>query len=122
MVNYCCKLIDNLCIVGGGPNLKEEVVFGYLWKSRAPSMVLAFSWTLLLDRNPARMNIAKIGVLDAETSKNCIFDSREKETNVHLILHCEVVSKVCFKVLSWLELNFITPPNLFMHFNIGLTR
>lgn len=49
-------------------NLGEEEVFWYLWKGREPSSVLALSWTLILDKIPRRVNLAKRGVLDAETT------------------------------------------------------
>jgi len=38
------------------------------------------------------------------------------ETSSHLFLHCRVIFKVWLKILSWLEINFITPHNLYEHF------
>lgn len=38
------------------------------------------------------------------------------ESAVHLFLHCLVADKVWGKVLEWLDFNFLTPPNLFVHF------
>lgn len=58
-LKYCCRLLENLCLAKEGVSLEEEMVFGYLWKSRTPSKVLAFSWILLLDRIPIRSNLAK---------------------------------------------------------------
>jgi len=42
-------LDDDLCLL-------EEGVFSLLWKSPAPSKVVAFSWSLLLIRIPTRSN------------------------------------------------------------------
>jgi len=69
-------------------------VFGGLWKSGTPSKVLAFAWTLLLDRIPTRVNLAIRGVLNADASKSCVFCGRMEETAPHIFLHCEVVAKV----------------------------
>jgi hypothetical protein len=38
-----------------------------------------------------------------------------EETPLHLFLPCNVVDKVWKRVLKWLEFNFITPSNLFVH-------
>ena len=52
----------------------------------------------------------EVGVL-----KNCIFCDLVVESANHLFLHCEASSKVWCKVFNWLEVYFITPPNLFVH-------
>jgi len=90
----------SIFFVNGGLSREEEVVFRDLWKSKAPSKILAFSWTLLLDRIP---------------TKRCVFSDHEDETVVHLFLYCHVISKVWMKVMSWLQFHFITLPNLFLH-------
>lgn len=38
-----------------------------------------------------------------------------EESATHLFLHCEVAAKVWHMVLNWVNLNFITPPNLATH-------
>jgi len=38
------------------------------------------------------------------------------ETLTHMLLHCEVTSKIWRCVLNWLEFNFITPHNMFAQF------
>jgi hypothetical protein len=43
----------------GDLNYEEEVIFRDNWRSKAPGKVLAFSWTLLLDRIPTKVNLAK---------------------------------------------------------------
>lgn len=49
---------------------EEDKVFDVLWRSKAPSKVVAFSWTMLLDRIPTRSNLAKRRVLDIDSPKN----------------------------------------------------
>lgn len=42
--------------------------------------------------------------------------------SLHLLLHCDVVNEVWRKIVLWLELNFITPNNLFIHFECWRDR
>lgn len=93
----------------------EEGVFGYLWKSLAPYKVVAFSWTLLLDRIPTRSNLAIRNLLAPGDSDRFVLCGVEVETSIHIFLHCEVVTKVWRLVMNWLEFNFITQHNLFVH-------
>lgn len=77
--------------------------------------MLAFSWTLLLDRIPTKVNLAKRRIMGMEDSKRCVFCDGEDESAVHLFLHCAFTSKVWREVMGWLNFNFIIPPNLFTH-------
>ena len=38
-----------------------------------------------------------------------------EESSLHLLLHCSVASLVWLRLMSWLDAYFITPPNLFIH-------
>lgn len=70
----------------------------------APSKVVSFSWQLLWDRIPTRMNLVKRNALDPNICINC-----------RPFLRCQVSSDIWLKVLTWLDLSFITPHNLFVH-------
>jgi len=95
------------------------VIFRENWRSKAPSKVLAFLWTFLLDRIPTKVNLAKRWLLGMDDPKRCVFCELEVESAAHLFLHCDLVSKVWRKVMRWLNFNFITPPNLFIHTFFG---
>jgi len=47
---------------------EEEHVFGQIWKSPAPSKVVALSWRGLLDHVPTRVNLARRNVLPPNAS------------------------------------------------------
>jgi len=66
----------------------KEMVFGSVWKSPAPSKVVAFSWQLLLDRIPTKTNLARRRILPVEASERCVFCDQAGETSAHLFLHC----------------------------------
>ena len=91
------------------------MIFRENWRSKAPNKVLAFLWTFLLDRIPTKVNLAKRWLLGMDDPKRCVFCELEVESAAHLFLHCDLVSKVWRKVMRWLNFNFITPPNLFIH-------
>jgi len=90
-------------------------VVGYLWKSPDLSKGFTFSWTPLLDCIPTHLNLAKMGVVEVETSRNLNFCSNVEESTIYLFLHFEMVSKVWLKVFNLLQLNLTMPPNLFVH-------
>lgn len=98
-------------------NLGEEAnrVFGQIWKSPAPSKVIALSWKGLLDRIPTRTNLARRNVLEPSASLLCALCNDVDESTNHLFLHCTKTWKVWSEIKNWLELNFITPFNLFDH-------
>jgi len=77
---------------------------------------VAFSWSLLVDRIPTRDNLALRHILAPDASSLCVLCGRWPETSNHLFLHCEVSSLIWRGILNWLEINFITPHNLFVHF------
>jgi len=81
-------------LVDGDSNGLEKGMFGYIWKSRAPSKVLAFVWATLLNRIPTRVNLAARGVLGVESSRSCVLCVVRDETEVHLFLHCEEIQRV----------------------------
>jgi hypothetical protein len=77
--------------------------------------VLAFSWTMVLDRIPTKINLGKRRLIGEDESKRCVFCDSEDESALHLFLHCGMINNVRREVMRWLDFNVITPPNLFIH-------
>lgn len=48
-------------------------VCGSVWKSDLPSKVLIFSWRLLMDKLPTRLNLHRKGVLTSHLELSCVF-------------------------------------------------
>ena len=71
----------------------EEGVFGYLWKSLAPSKVVVLLW-MLLDRIPSRANLATCNALDPSVSSKCVLFCVGVEKSIPLFLNCHVVDKL----------------------------
>lgn len=82
---------------------EEKLVFSQVWKSPAPLKVVAFSWKLLLDRLPTKVNLHVRNVLPLEASMVCVLCDNGVETSNHLFLHCSVASRVWREVMNWLE-------------------
>lgn len=110
------KLLADSLLPPGALSRTKEVAFRLVWKSLAPSKVVAFSWQLLRDRIPTKDNLVKRRVLPAENSENCSLCEQMVETSSHLFLHCQVAFEVWSKIMCWLEINFTTPFSLFEHF------
>jgi hypothetical protein len=95
--------------VEDGWSMEDLGVFEGIWWSKAPLKVVAFSWKLLLDRIPTRMNLARRNCLPS------VLCGLVEESTSHLFLHCIFTTKVWASVMRWLDFSFITPPNLFVH-------
>jgi len=83
---------------------------GDIWRSMAPTKVVAFSWKLLLDRIPSKWNLQKRNVLPLDISIWCVLCGIDLKTSKHLFLHWE-------SIMRWVETSFISPPNLFINWD-----
>jgi len=95
---------------------EEKGVFVKLWKCPTPSKVVAFAWRTLLNGIPTKSNLALRHVIGLEDSHMCDLCGRVEESPIHLFLHCDVASSVWLNLMRWLDHVFLTPPNLFVHF------
>lgn len=100
----------------------EKGVFEMLWKSPAPSKVVAFAWRAFLNRVPTKENLVLRNVLAPEEQPFCGLCNRMGESTLHLFLHCDVACAVWLKLMRWLDQFFISPPNLFIHWECWLGR
>jgi hypothetical protein len=98
-----------------GPSLSpfEATIFGNIWDSPAPSKVIAFSWQLLYDRVPTKVNLLLRGIIPQNSDDNCIWCGNARESSSHLFLHCNVTMVVWYEIFKWLGVVVVIPPNLF---------
>jgi hypothetical protein len=54
------------------------------WLSMAPLKVIVFSWQLLLQRLPTRVNLSQRGVLGNVVNPCCVWCPEERETGAHI--------------------------------------
>lgn len=73
-----------------GPN----EIFKKFWLSCAPTKILAFSWQLLLDRLPIRVNLHQRHIIPDVTLCCCVLCGIEQQTVSHLFLHCAFLQRV----------------------------
>jgi len=76
---------------------------------------MTFSWKLLLDRIPTRINIARRNIFPPDTSITRVLRDWDVRSSYHLFLYCDVARGVCHSLMCWLEFSFITSLNLFVH-------
>jgi hypothetical protein len=110
-------LIDRIFSSEGIFNEQEIRVFKNIWKSPAPSKVIAFSWKLLRNRIPTRANLAHRGVLIDGGSTDCVHCIGREEVVAHLFLFCDFASFVWKAVFRWLGLVMVIPPSLSVLFD-----
>jgi hypothetical protein len=79
---------------------QELRVFKNIWKSPAPSKVVAFSWQLLYDRIPTRDNLLLRGVLPTQSDDLCVWCDDMRESSSHLFLHCKVAFLVWCEIVG----------------------
>jgi len=89
--------------------------FTHIWKSPAPSKVIAFSWKLLRDRILTRVNLSRRHVLPLDSALSCVLCKGVPEVSDHLFLNCVTATAVWTKLLSWLGFTYHPPPDLFYH-------
>jgi len=80
--------------------------------SWAPSKVRVFSWKLLLNRIPTRMNLLIGGVLRDQGASLCVFCGVEAKTVSHLFVTCQVASRVWYDIFRWLGWKLVLPSDL----------
>jgi hypothetical protein len=90
----------------------EEKIFSSIWESPAPSKVMVFSWQLLHDRLPTKVNLARRGVLGQEVDGKCVWCDHSLEAANHLFLHCNVAHRVWIEIFNWLGVLIVMPPNI----------
>jgi len=104
-------LLDNrhqyLCYAG-----KVLQAVSQVWKSRAPSKVVFFSWQLILDRIPTRLNLSHCGVPLPTRDLGCVFCDAPSESSVQLFLSCPSILPVWYQVSRWLGWEFVIPMDL----------
>jgi hypothetical protein len=96
---------------------QQKFVFSNLWKSAAPSKVIAFSWQLVLDRIPSKQNLALRGV-DTGNDARCAACNSELESSAHLFLHCRVTAQIWYDIARWIGHELILPPSVDHSFSI----
>lgn len=75
----------------------------------------AFVWKALLDRIPSRVKLEKRNCLPNDVGNNCVWCGELAESSLHLFLHWDFARNVWLNLMMWLNLNFVMPPNLFIH-------
>lgn len=107
--------LEGRWIVENNWSVEELRVFLQLWKSPAPSKVVALSWKVLLDRIPSRLNLRRRNALPPEVSVRCALCEVEMETSIHLFAHCMVARGIWLELLKWVDNMFLMPQNVFNH-------
>lgn len=84
-------------------SIEERRMFSHIWKSPAPSKVVEFSWKLLHDWIPTKVNLWHKQVLPPDTSVSCVLCEGNAESVNHLFIHCKFAMEVWKGVWRWFD-------------------
>jgi hypothetical protein len=98
-------------------NCQQLRVFNNIWKSSAPSKVIAFSWKVLRNRTPTRVNLLLRGVEVNGGIPACAHCQSGREDENHLFLFCDFSMLVWKAIFRWLDVVIVIPPNIFVLFD-----
>jgi hypothetical protein len=99
-------------------------VFSQIWKSPAPSKLIAFSWQLIHNRIPTRDILARCGIIRGDNSRVCVMCANSLESSRHLFLHCDFASRVWTDIFRWLGVIIIMSSSLpiLLHYLLGFAK
>ena len=106
--------LELLLLEDNGCPEEERRVFRQIWKPRAPSKVVAFSWKLLHDRIPTSANLDIRNCLPTGVAPNCSLCATERESSIHLFLHCDLAKDIWLRLMRWTNRWCLIPTNLFI--------
>jgi hypothetical protein len=89
-----------------------NTVFSQLWKSPAPSKLIAFSWQLIHNRISTRDNLARCGIIRGDNPRVCVMCANSLESSRHLFLYCDFAFRVWTDIFRWLGVIIIMPPSV----------
>lgn len=105
-VSSTCTLLEKSLVLKDKWSDIEKRVSSYIWKGKASSRVIVFSWKFLL-RISTKHNLLICNVLSLETSISCVFCESERENASHIFSVYDVTSRVWRFGMRWLEFMFI---------------
>lgn len=85
------------------------MIFKHFWKIKDPKKVLAFTWKVLQDKIPTKMNLFKRMVMRDPQELACGFCNQEMESGNNLFIHCDRAYKTWMKVYDWLGFEVVLP-------------
>ncbi|KAH1228046.1 hypothetical protein GmHk_10G028129 [Glycine max] len=101
----------------------EDGSFSLLWKLKIPPKAKVFTWRLIKDRLPTKMNLRgrQVEIVDPL----CLFCNNLDEDAAHLFFNCSKVLPLWWQTLSWVKSVGAFPKELkdhFMHHRSNATR
>jgi hypothetical protein len=102
---------------GEGMTQLQKYSLDTIWKSAAPSKVIAFTWQLMLDRILTKDNLILRGI-HCDGGMACPLCNSNNETSVHLFLHCGIAARVWYEIAWWVGQELILPPTVCQSFSM----
>lgn len=84
----------------------------WLWKAAAPPKIQFFGWLAWRGRVKTAAFLQRIGVLDGNADILCAFCREEIEIVNYVLLHCPMIWRVRFGILSWWDVRWAIPSSV----------
>jgi hypothetical protein len=86
-----------------------------VWHKQVPLKVLIFTWRLLQDRLPTKINLVRRGIIHHDAAR-CVAGCTSDESVAQLFLHCDVFGSLWQLIRSWIGIIGVDPNNISDHF------
>ncbi|GLT32030.1 hypothetical protein SLA2020_067240 [Shorea laevis] len=84
---------------------QQEMALHKVWNTFVPNKIAAFSWQVLQDKIPTKMNLIKRGITHGIEDCKCDFCGNQMEEASHLFIHCEVAHNLWNACYRWWGIN-----------------
>ena len=85
-----------------------QIDWKFVWKLKVPQKIKLFLWKVHLGILPTKSLLASRGVISSDNVA-CSLCRMERETDVHLLLECELSRQVWNNISAWWFLNSLLP-------------
>ncbi|GKV51887.1 hypothetical protein SLEP1_g58506 [Rubroshorea leprosula] len=109
-------LMVNLVILASTPGY-GMVTSSRIWNGNIPSKVCAFTWKLVQNRIPFKLNLSKRGMCNFQDGLTCVFCTTVVEDTNHLFLHCKTAFNLWSKCFRWWGVEHVMPGTCWDAFN-----
>lgn len=96
--------------------IELSFLFNNFWSGCVLSKVLAFSWQLLQDRIPTRLNLFRRNVLNDIHQCTCVLCGQAEESSSHPFHSCPFTVQVWKWMYRWLGLDLVMPQDIETHY------
>lgn len=106
---FSVKSIYSLC---GDNESITDPIYKFIWKNIAPHNTKCFGWLVVKGRVKTGDYLHRLGIIHSVDGALCKFCNEHIETMDHFLLLCTPVWSIWTRLLAWIGIQWVVPPNL----------